>query len=45
MWRAEESWEEIIGIVLDEEGKREEWLRKLEKARGLIGGGERERRE
>lgn len=34
----EGSWEEMLEVVVEEEGKREEWLRKLEKVRGMRGG-------
>jgi len=41
IWRAEGNWENMIEVVLGEEGEGEEWLRRLEEYRGgEVNGGD-----
>jgi len=35
MWKTEGNWDEMMGVVLGENGEGEEWLKKVEKLRSV----------
>lgn len=38
-WGREETWQEMVGLVLGKEGGGEKWMREVEERRGVRGEG------